>query len=217
MDTTAVEFYSEKKKIYNEKVTAVSRKIRLYAWYRLFSFLLILTPLVIWGWNGWPAALPSFTFAILFFLLVKKNIQLEKQKRAFQTLEKLSNDELLTLEHKFSHFENGEEFLNPTHFNSYDLDLFGEGSIFQFLNRTSTQGGRKKLAGWLQSAFLQKEEIERRQEAVRELASRPEWRLDFWQRVIFSKNHRRLTMRLPSGRKQNFILNNLQEQNGCSS
>ncbi len=179
MAITAVEFYTLKQETYHKKASAVSSKIRMFAWFRLFSFLLIYAPLVSWGWNSWQTVLPSLLFVVLFFFLVKKNIQFEKQKKTFQILEKLSSDELLALDHQFSHFENGEEFLNPAHFNSYDLDLFGEGSLFQFINRTSTQGGRQKLAGWLQSAFLQKDEIERRQGAVRELASQPEWRLNF--------------------------------------
>ncbi len=179
MTTAAVEFYMSHQETYQKKVSAVSIKIRQFAWYRLFSFLLIFVPLIIWGWNGWQTVLPSLIFAFLFFFLVKKNIQFEKQKRAYQVLEKISTDELLALEHQFSHFENGKDFLNPAHFNSYDLDLFGEGSLFQFLNRTSTQGGRQKLAGWLQNAFLNKAEIKQRQEAVRELSSQPEWRLNF--------------------------------------
>ncbi|MFW6289994.1 MAG: hypothetical protein ACOC0R_03415, partial [Mariniphaga sp.] len=179
MANTAVEFYTSHKEIYQKKVSGISKKIRLFAWYRLFAFLLIFAPLFIYGWEGWKTVIPSAVFMILFFLLVKKNIQFEKQKKAYQVLEKLSTDELRALEHQFSHFENGKEFLNPAHFNSYDLDLFGEGSLFQFINRTSTQSGRQKLAGWLQNAFLSKSEIEQRQKAVRELASQPEWRLNF--------------------------------------
>ncbi len=151
----------------------------MFAWYRLFSFLLIFAPLIIWGWNGWLTIIPSLLFTILFFILVKKNIRYEKQKRAFNILKKLSTDELLALEHQFNHFENGKDFLNPAHFNSYDLDLFGEGSVFQFINRTSTQSGRKILAGWLQNPFLQKDLIESRQDAVRELSLQPDWRLNF--------------------------------------
>jgi DNA mismatch repair ATPase MutS len=123
--------------------------------------------------------LPSMFFLVLFFFLVKKNIQLEKQKKKFEALKKITEDELLALEHQFSHFEGGKEFLNPAHFNSYDLDLFGEDSVFQFINRTSTLSGKQRLAEWLQSPPLDKTEIEQRQEAVRELSSIPNWRLHF--------------------------------------
>jgi DNA mismatch repair ATPase MutS len=179
MPTSAVDFYTSRTELYRKKVAAISHKIKLFAWYRLFSFLLIFIPLIVWGWAGVQSIIPSIIFAALFIFLVKKSIGYENQKKELLILEKLSGDELLALSHQFSQFENGEDFLDTAHFNSYDLDLFGEGSLFQFLNRTSTQSGRQKLAGWLQEPFLEKTDIERRQEAVRELAAQPEWRLNF--------------------------------------
>jgi len=179
MVTSATEFYRSKQETFNSKLKAVSRKIRLLAWYRLAVFLLIFVPFAGWGWNGWLTVLPSLFFLVIFFFLVKKNIQLEKQKKKFKTLKKITEDELLALEHQFNHFESGKEFLDPAHFNSYDLDLFGEDSVFQFINRTATLSGKQRLAGWLQTPPLDKTEIEQRQEAVRELSAIPNWRLHF--------------------------------------
>lgn len=172
-------FYSQKASKYSLKLESVSFQIKRFTWYRLISFLLIFIPLTVWGWNGWLTVVASLIPAVIFFFLVKKNIQLEKQKKKFQVLKKITEDELLALEHRFSHFENGEGFLDTTHFNSYDLDLFGEGSLFQFINRTSTLSGRQRLASWLQTPPLNKSEIEQRQEAIRELSAIPNWRLYF--------------------------------------
>jgi len=74
--------------------------------------------------------------------------------------------ELQALEHTFSQFDNGEEFINPRHAFSFDLDLFGDGSLFQFLNRTSTISGKNVLAEWLQSPLLTKEKIQERQNVI---------------------------------------------------
>ncbi|MBW6537409.1 MAG: hypothetical protein K0B11_20545 [Mariniphaga sp.] len=179
METSANEFYHSKLETFNSKLKTFSREIRFFAWYRLAAFILIFVPFAVWGWNGWLTTLPSLLFLVLFFLLVKKNIQLEKQKKKFEALKKITEDELLALEHKFNHFDGGKEFLNPAHFNSYDLDLFGEDSVFQFINRTSTLSGKQRLASWLQSPPLDKPEIEKRQEAVGELSAIPNWRLHF--------------------------------------
>ncbi|MGI9428759.1 MAG: hypothetical protein ACR2NM_08885, partial [Bythopirellula sp.] len=43
----------------------------------------------------------------------------------------------------------GEEFLDPQHPCSGDLDLFGHGSLFQLLNSPVTPVGVKTLASWL--------------------------------------------------------------------
>ena len=175
---TSFEFYFGKKEKYTKLLFSVSRKVKRFAWYRFTAFLLIFIPLFVFGFN-WITVVAGVFFLAFFLFLVKKNIQLEKQQDRFAVLKKLSEDELLALQHKFGQFENGEEFLDTEHFFSYDLDLFGEGSLFQFLNRTSTQSGRQKLAAWLKNPPFQKKEIFKRQQAVKELSKMPDWRMNF--------------------------------------
>lgn len=171
-------FYKQKLKTYTEGLNAVSLKVKWFAWYRLFAFVALFLPLVFLG-AQWLTMVLSIAILILFFFLVKKNIKLETRKSRFAVLKQLVEDELLALEHSFLHFQNGKEFLDTEHFFSYDLDLFGDGSLFQYLNRTATVGGREKLASWLIRPLKEKKEIELRQEAIRELAQVPDWRLDF--------------------------------------
>ncbi|MEN8118023.1 MAG: hypothetical protein ABFS16_13650 [Bacteroidota bacterium] len=176
--STPAGFYNEKSEKYSTGLKLVTQKLNWFAWYRLFSFLSIFLPLVFLGIQ-WLTLFLSLAFIVLFFFLVKKNIQLERQKKKLVILNKLVEDEMLALNHSFLHFQDGKEFLDTAHFFSYDLDLFGKGSLFQFINRTSTIGGRQKLAGWFIKPSKQKEEIEKRQEAINELAEIPEWRLHF--------------------------------------
>src|SRR5664279_4381737 len=42
----------------------------------------------------------------------------------------------------------GEEFRSTAHLFERDLDLFGEGSLFEFLCTTRTEMGRRRLAAW---------------------------------------------------------------------
>ncbi|KAA6344407.1 DNA mismatch repair protein MutS [termite gut metagenome] len=59
------------------------------------------------------------------------------------------------------------------------MDIFGNRSLFQYINRTSTQGGRIRLADWFNTPLKKKEDIEKRQEAVRELTPLLTLRQDF--------------------------------------
>src|SRR5690606_1262839 len=59
-------------------------------------------------------------------------------------------------------------------FYSLDIDLFGRGSFFQFINRTTIQEGTLELANALKANNV--EDIISRQEAIKELSSKPEWR-----------------------------------------
>ncbi|MCF6356742.1 MAG: hypothetical protein L3J54_02955 [Draconibacterium sp.] len=179
MSKTASEFYTEKLEKYTSELKTVSQKLRQFTWYRFIAFILIFTPLFIFGTKSWATLIISVSAIIIFFFLIKKNVQLDKKKRKYIELKKIVEDELLTLKHSFSHFNNGKEFLDTDHFFSYDLDLFGEGSLFQFLNRTSTVNGKQQLASWLIRPSTKKEEIEKRQQAIKELAIIPNWRLHF--------------------------------------
>src|SRR5690606_9893189 len=58
-----------------------------------------------------------------------------------------------------------------------DIDLFGNGSFFQYLNRTVTNTGKGLLASMLLSNNI--EGITDKQEAVKELNDKPEWRQEF--------------------------------------
>ena len=67
--------------------------------------------------------------------------------------------------------EYGEEFSPSTHHYSRDLNLFGEGSLFELLCTVRTQIGRRRLASYLLDAADLNESI-RRQQAVQELRDR---------------------------------------------
>ncbi len=171
-------FYEEKQKEFSDKLSVLRRKIWWLGWYRFLSFAAIFIPYFIWGLTVFCGAI-SFVCFVSFLFLIKVNVRLENKKKKTAILKKMTEDELLALQHSFLHFPNGKEYLDTEHFYSYDLDIFGDGSLFQFLNRTTTLDGKNKLAGLLKSPLRKKSEIEQRQEAVRELAKIPEWRINF--------------------------------------
>ena len=71
----------------------------------------------------------------------------------------------------------GERFANPGHLYASDLDLFGRGSLFQWIDETATGAGEERLAAWLLSP-AGAAEVRARQEAAQELAGLPEMRRD---------------------------------------
>ena len=73
----------------------------------------------------------------------------------------------------------GKEYIDPSHLYTFDLDIFGEHSLFQYINRTSTPIGKQRLANWFNAHLEEKEAIEQRQEAIRELSSELEFRQQF--------------------------------------
>ena len=179
MQEPAISFYTEKHRNYAEELQSLTKILKRFAWFRFFAFISIFIPLFIFGLANWSILLISFFALILFIFLVKKNIELDKKRQNLIALKNFAENELLALEHSFLHFKDGKEFADIEHFFSYDLDLFGEGSLFQFLNRTATINGKHKLADWLIKPLVDKTEIEIRQDAVKELSLIPDWRMHF--------------------------------------
>ncbi len=171
-------FNQEQNKLFEKELKNLTRKIRWLAWYRLAVFVALFFPFSFLGLS-WVAGVLTLGLLVLFFFLIKVNLRLDRQRKKCAVLKQLTEDELLAHDHSFLHFKNGAEFLDTNHFFSYDLDLFGDGSLYQYLNRTSTIGGAKKLASRFIKSSTNKEEIESRQQAVRELSEKREWRLQF--------------------------------------
>src|SRR5205807_1339750 len=69
-------------------------------------------------------------------------------------------------------------FLDESHPNALDLDLFGSGSLFELLCTVRTRKGEDTLAAWL-LAPAPVEEIRGRQSAVAELRPRLDLREEF--------------------------------------
>ena len=71
----------------------------------------------------------------------------------------------------------GEQYQSEDHLFADDLDLFGEGSLFELLCTAETPAGRDTLAEWLRVPAAP-DVVVRRQEAVAELRTRDALRLD---------------------------------------
>ena len=116
---------------------------------------------------------------IPFLLLVKLHNRLFHRKDWHETSIRHYRAELASLRNDHSAFEDGKEWMDASHPFSLDLDVFGERSLFQALNRTCTSFGKETLSLWLRRPLDRKEEIENRQQAVRELSGYADFRETF--------------------------------------
>jgi ABC-type multidrug transport system fused ATPase/permease subunit len=172
-------FYTNRKNEFNKTCEALKKSIQKIAWVRtgvalLFFYVIYLA---FSNTNYWYALLPVI---VLFIFLVSWHGKIQTRYNLYHNLEKLNQLELEVLDNNYSEFNDGKAFVNPHHAYSYDLDLFGAGSLFQFLNRCGTAIGEKKLAEDLMMAQPTTESIKKRQEAVKELAQDVEFRQWFW-------------------------------------
>jgi hypothetical protein len=121
----------------------------------------------------------ALSLLVFFLFLIKKFIQVENQLLFYQRLAEINLNEKGAIQRDFSPFDGGNEFTDPHHDYSYDLDLYGTGSLFQFLNRTVTGRGKTKLSSFLNESLRSANDIAGKQEAIQELAGELNWRQYF--------------------------------------
>lgn len=167
-----------------EEITASLRQqSSLHRWLsfaRLAIFILafVFTYLAT-GWGTLPLVLVPLAGISLFLVAVRWHLKVGEVISHLENLRKINEDEIRALGHDFSSFDGGGDFSDPEHPYSSDLDIFGEGSLFQFLNRTSTFRGKELLASWLKRQELDPAVITSRQDSTEELARHLVWRQEF--------------------------------------
>ena len=147
---------------------------------RVLLFVAGFAGLILFYRSGtWAVVLTVCCTFLPFFILVKVHNRLYFRKEQLETQLKLNQDELKGLEGDYSVFDEGREFIDAGHPYSYDLDLFGRKSLFQALGRTCTHIGKQTFATWMQHHLTEKTAIETRQESIRDMSRRMEFREAF--------------------------------------
>lgn len=162
------------------ELNKVQNKIYRIGSLRLLLFVAGIAGIIYFWSSGWIVLTGIIAVTLLpFILLIKYHNRLFHRKDYLEKKIAINEQELSALNYDTSSFEDGAEFIDPAHLYSYDLDVFGPHSLFQYINRTCTQLGKSLLANWLGTHLVNKKEIESRQEAIRELASELNFRQEF--------------------------------------
>lgn len=171
-------FYGDRKKNFESQCKVIDSRIRVVSWIRVslaigLIVLVYLSFKVMWLW------ILAAATAIAFSWFVYQHGRLNHRRKLLQNLSIVNEQELKALDGDHSAFQNGEEFVDGHHPYTLDLDIFGNGSLFQRFNRTCTDQGKERLARILSSPLPTAAEIAERQQAVAELKSLVDYRQEF--------------------------------------
>lgn len=116
----------------------------------------------------------------LFIYFVIKHSHLNDNRKLTGFLLDINKKSLARATDQWHTFEDkGNEFIDAGHDYSLDLDIFGEGSLFQKINCALTYKGRLKLKELLCFPKKTVKEIKERQQAINELSGLLRWRQHF--------------------------------------
>jgi ABC-type multidrug transport system fused ATPase/permease subunit len=175
--STPGSIYSEFITRYTTDLKAVKTQLFWSSMLRLVVFLAIAFT-VYFFWSSTRVVIGSIILGIIIFLiLVTRHSKIQYRKAKLKALLQLNETELNVLKREFEDLPAGEQYKNPEHEFSQDIDIFGKQSFFQYLNRTALKEGEENLAAKLTSNSIT--HIESKQEAIQELSEKVELRQNF--------------------------------------
>ena len=172
-----IEFYKSEKNIFEKEFSSLKKKLATSSTLRLLVFIGASLGLFFFFNNTKVAIGIAIVGIAVFLYLVVKHSDLQHKRDLVKALIKINDTEIKVLSRDYFDLDEGKEFIDPHHHYSYDIDLFGRGSFFQYLNRTVTKEGKNKLANALSDNDIS--EITFKQDGIKELSKKPKWRQQF--------------------------------------
>jgi len=171
-----LEFYQNRVQRFAEEEKACGRQNNRYTWLRLLMMIsAIVSGIVLYPVSIWWSVATTLLLLVAFAVCLKKHLTTIERQQQKERLKIINRQELNCLGGDFTSYPHGNQYIDAKHYFISDLDIFGEHSLFRFLNRTTSPSGNDMLAAWL-SQPASTTEIEARQQAVREFAGMVELR-----------------------------------------
>ncbi|WP_405267761.1 MutS-related protein [Cellulophaga sp. Ld12] len=170
-------FYSDKITGLNKQLSGIKSQLLQSSIVRLVVFVLMIVGITLF-YDTPKTVIAIVLFSIVLFLvIVSRHTNLQYKRDKILALLHINETEIKILDRDFHEQPDGSEFKDPLHYFSQDIDLFGKGSFYQYLNRTALPQGSERLA----SLFVANEiiGIEEKQQAIKELSQLPNWRQEF--------------------------------------
>lgn len=172
-------------KLYKEQIAALAQSIgslraksRVFVMAEVLSFAVSIGFVVLFTVLSDASWTLGAALCVLFLYFYIRNLDTKNDRKITDALalKLVYEKEVAYQMGDYTKFDAGERYLQPTHPFTFDLDVFGQGSLFQRINRTISSGGSDYLAESLSGKWESLpttellKHIEQRVEAIGELA-----------------------------------------------
>jgi len=175
--TNPIQFYTQEKLRLEAALAILKKTLYTISAFRLVVFFTTVFGVYYFFGNGLTVAIIAVVGFSIFALLLVRNTKLQTEKELLGSKIQINAREIAVLNGDYKNLKSGNEFVDPHHFYSNDIDLFGIGSFFQYSNRTATEEGAQAYAVLLTENKI--DQIEEKQKAVLGLAEKVQWRQHF--------------------------------------
>lgn len=174
-----IQTYQSKLSNYQTQLVKVNKQLNLIVTARLMLAVAIgLMIYLYFKQDNWMYAALGMLCLIVFIYLINLHSKHSFNRKRLEALVRVNLEEIDFIENEKLPFEMGLNYLEPNHFYAHDLDIFGPKSLFQNLNRTHLKSGADQLSSYLLN-LPTTQEIQKRQDAIKELGKKLDWRQQF--------------------------------------
>ncbi|WP_397364386.1 DNA mismatch repair protein MutS [Olleya sp. R77988] len=175
--TDATTYYNSNITNYTAEVSKLYKQLTSLSIARLLVFIATAIGLY-FTFNNWTIFGGILLVGIVVFIyLLSRYTNIKSTYKLKQELLKINKEEIKIASGDFFYKNEGLQFHDSNHNYALDIDLFGRGSFFQFIDRTTNIDGSLTLANSLKANNI--EDIKLRQEAIKELSQKQDWRQQF--------------------------------------
>jgi DNA mismatch repair ATPase MutS len=171
-------FYTTRRSAFSESLSSITKKINLISNIRLATAIAFLI-VIYFSFTEHNLLYLAALLLAIFVILVRRHSILFDEKTHLENLVALNDAESKAATGDYASLSTGVEYIDPHHPYSHDLDIFGEGSLFQYINRCNTLGGKRKFADRLLAPLPSGESIYEQQQAIQELSALTDFRQHF--------------------------------------
>ena len=173
----SLEFYKSEKAKYELELSSLKKKLAMSSTIRLLLFVVIVLGIYFsFSYLKIVAGIAILGIALFLYLVLRHGDLQYKRDFTIQLIA-INTTEIEVFYGKYLDLDEGMVYQNSSHFYSYDIDLFGKGSFYQFANRTVTKEGANEFANQLTLNNI--DAIEQKQNGIKELSEIPKWRQEF--------------------------------------
>ena len=142
-------------KLYKEQIAALAQSIgslraksRVFVMAEVLSFAVSIGFVVLFTILSDASWTLGVALCVLFLYFYIRNLDTKNDRKIADAvaLKLVYEKEVAYQTGDYTKFDAGERYLQPTHPFTFDLDVFGQGSLFQRINRTISSGGSDYLA-----------------------------------------------------------------------
>ena len=169
------QFYQRRLEELNTQLKRLQQRKSSFAWLRLGAIIAIIVGFYLfWSLGIIYVIVATIILLFIFVRLVYADLKNQSEIEHTSRLIHINEDELKCLAGNYYDFDAGAEHIPKEHPYSNDLDIFGRASMFQYINRTTSEPGSKELAEYIKSS-ASIPVIEQRQKAIKELSTKILW------------------------------------------